>query len=342
MTYIFVFLGEFGYELFNWQGVVRRFRRLNPEARVICCSRGGVSSMYDDAYYIDLRELDAFQSSVAIGYYGLEPGDLVLTSDANVERDRVLRAAISKFVRAKLRSDLPAKRSARWLARTNWIFSSSVTVIDECRFGADRRLFGNIQPEGDIYELLDLRNNFFTKLSPSSSVRPSLEERLGFSLDEPYVLIQGRQRDIARRSTRPLPQQEMVESLASEMRVVALDFSTGRANDSFSRLNEADPATRISISTFAEQSALIEASHANVFLSVGDFGSHIYVPPFIGRDVHAVAPRDVFDLGTTPIEFWNKYVFRFGGQIIPVTGEELNDAQSREEFARVVTSLAST
>ena len=24
-TYVFIFLGEFGYELFNWQGVVRKF-----------------------------------------------------------------------------------------------------------------------------------------------------------------------------------------------------------------------------------------------------------------------------------------------------------------------------
>jgi hypothetical protein len=41
----------------------------------------------------------------------------------------------------------------------------------------------------------------------------------------------------------------------------------------------------------------------------------------------------VYDLGTTPIEFWNKDVFQFGGQISPVVGEDLfGDAANLDGF----------
>ncbi len=51
MTYIFVFLGEFGYEILNWQGVVRRFaqtiepgdknRLLQPSGPLFVIREGG-------------------------------------------------------------------------------------------------------------------------------------------------------------------------------------------------------------------------------------------------------------------------------------------------------------
>ena len=66
----------------------------------------------------------------------------------------------------------------------------------------------------------------------------------------------------------------------------------------------------------------------------GDFGSHIYVPPFMGKDVFAIAPRSVYQLdtlpgvrwSTTPIEFWNRKVFRFGGQIFAKISEDVFDS----------------
>ena len=57
MTYVFVFVGEFGYELLNWQGVIRKFRRLNPNVRVICASRGNVQPLYENAEYVDISDV---------------------------------------------------------------------------------------------------------------------------------------------------------------------------------------------------------------------------------------------------------------------------------------------
>ncbi len=43
MNYIFAFIGEFGYELFNWQGVVRKWANnyKKDNDKIIICSRKG-------------------------------------------------------------------------------------------------------------------------------------------------------------------------------------------------------------------------------------------------------------------------------------------------------------
>lgn len=60
-----------------------------------------------------------------------------------------------------------------------------------------------------------------------------------------------------------------------------------------------------------------------VFLTEGDFGSHIHIPPFMGHDVVAIAPQSLYDFESTPIEFWNGSVFRFGGQTRPAVAEDV-------------------
>ena len=47
------------------------------------------------------------------------------------------------------------------------------------------------------------------------------------------------------------------------------------------------------------------------------FRSHLYLPPMMGKDVHIIAPQDVWNLHSAPYQFWNKNIFKFGGQIIP-------------------------
>ena len=46
----------------------------------------------------------------------------------------------------------------------------------------------------------------------------------------------------------------------------------------------------------------------------------------MGKNVYSAAPKDVFELGTTPLDFWNKNVFKFGGQIIPVYQDNLQNS----------------
>ena len=76
---------------------------------------------------------------------------------------------------------------------------------------------------------------------------------------------------------------------------------------------------------FSYQSCLIHFSKKCLFFTEGDFRSHNYIPPFFGKDVFSVAPSSVFALGTSPIKLWNDNVFKFGGNIIPITSEQINN-----------------
>ena len=78
MDYIFTFLGEFGYEMFNWQGVIRKWKTLHkkPTDRIIICGRKGLQSVYEYAdEYIDISNLESYKKSTAGIYIAvMEPG----------------------------------------------------------------------------------------------------------------------------------------------------------------------------------------------------------------------------------------------------------------------------
>ena len=325
MTHVFVFLGEFGYELLNWQGVVRKFRRLHPEIPVICASRTGVEALYEGCDFVDIGDIPEYRDSVADGYFARLPGGEQLDSEANLQLDAQLRSA----VKAKV-------GRPRWRP-TRYVFSSEVTELDRCVFGADRRLYGLSIAEGDIYYELDLSNNLYGKLTPAGEHREALEHRLEQSLEEPFVMVQTRKRVTEMtRSERTLDEGAIVEALQAALPVVLVDFATDRAGDSHSTLAELPHVKRVQISGLREQSCLIHHASSCVFLSEGDYGSHIYLPPLFGRDVWSVATRDVYELGTTPIERWNRGIFRFGGKINPVVAEEIEDPAALMRFAETV------
>jgi hypothetical protein len=334
MTYVFVFLGEFGYELLNWQGVVRKFsRELGPADRIIACSRANVYPLYESAHrYIDISDVPAFRNSVACGYFALKPDDLSLNSAGNLAFDRELRRALAAEIRSRL--ELPPPPRMGPLARLfgsdacRFIFSSQKTLLRNCTFGCNRARFGSDPAEGNIYDRMDLTNNKFQKIEPDLRMRPMLEERLGFSLEEPFVLSQTRRRQIVVRSSRTVSNEQLLAALAQQIRVVLLEFDTGRTLDSYSQFAQIPGTSVCACRTFVEQTCLIYFSRQCVFFSEGDFGSHIYVPPFVGRDVLAVAPADVYGLGNTPIDFWNRAVFRFGGQIDARIAEDVFSSPS--------------
>ena len=71
MTYVFIFTGEFGYEILNWNGTVRKWVQDNKKEgdTIIICSRQGLELMYEMAdYYIDISEIDAYANSIADCY----------------------------------------------------------------------------------------------------------------------------------------------------------------------------------------------------------------------------------------------------------------------------------
>ena len=323
MIYVFVFMGEFGYELLNWHGVVQKFRRLNPRARVIAASRSDVAALYPGAIYVDIAGCAPFRESVASGYAALRPGDEQLSSEANARFDGELRTALRGHVLDELQRRDAARGRLLRVLRPRFVFSSGKTVLGECIFGAHPALFGNVPGEGDIYDLLDLANNFYFRVAAPPAARGGLEQRAGVSLEEPYILVQSRTRAIRARSQATIDEATILSALSGRMRVLYAEFATGRASDSYSAAPEHAAIARVPVRSFAEQAALVEHARSCVFLTQGDFGSHIYVPPFLGRDVWSVAPREVYALDTAPLERWNRHVFRFGGQIRRVDAEDL-------------------
>lgn len=351
MNYVFVFLGEFGYELFNWQGVIRKFSKLvSPEDKIICCSRARLHPLYEAASrYLEISGSGLFQQSVACGYFGLDPDDHSFQSRRYKRFDRRLRRELRSLVWRELGVPEPCASRFPWAGllakgRTfraggedyRFVFSSDQVDLLGCRFGCAPKRYG-ASTDGDIYGSLDLGNNEFKKIEPDPSARPALEAKLGWSLDEPFVLAQTRTRDIVTRSRDSVPHQPLLEALSGRGKVVLLSFQTGRRSDSYSAFAEQPNCYLYRGRTFAEQACLVQAAARCVFFTEGDFGSHIYVPPFMGRNVFAIAPRSVYHVETTPIEFWNRNVFRFGGHILPRVSEEV--FSSRDSIQRTADEI---
>jgi hypothetical protein len=229
---------------------------------------------------------------------------------------------------SKVGQDLREVLVSNELQTFRYVFSSERTEINGLKFGCDRRAFGAVPGEGDIYDQLDLTNNEFQQIQASRDKRGTLEERLGWELEQPFVLCQARNRQIVLRSQSSVPKERLIREVARRTKVVLLSFETGRHLDSYSRFDETPNCFRIQCRSFEEQACLIQFSRQCLFFTEGDFGSHIYVPPFLGKHVVAVAPRDIYELGTTPIEFWNKNVFKFGGQIRPLIAEQVFESES--------------
>lgn len=318
MVFVFAFLGEFGYELLNWQGLVRRFAATRgPSDLLVCCSRSHVYPLYEMAdLYVDLSDVRLLMHTRACCYSATlgagAPARLV---------NRVLDTALRGGLRRHLTRAIQTLRPG-WGAldgRLVFVFSSRKTELRGVVFGCDP---DRIEHEADIAEPQYLDANLYRRVAPDLGVRAAIEGRLGFGLDEPYVLVQSRTRRVGRQS-RAVPTGDLIRALASRMRVVLLSFETGRAFDSYSRFQDARPGIMYAARAFPEQACLVHFARHCVFLTEGEFGSHTYVPPFMGKDVTLLSPRSVDDRWRQTIEVWNRHVCRFGGQIRPAIAEEV-------------------
>ncbi|MCO6452814.1 MAG: hypothetical protein J5I90_18675 [Caldilineales bacterium] len=372
MTYVFVFLGEFGYELFNWQGVIRRFKTMvEPDARIIIGGRAHLQAFYEFAdAYIEISSVDIYQQSRAMAYFALPTVASSWDSFTARRFDKTLKAEIKSYLGARLLEigiDPPACK---------FVFSSDYTEIGGLKFGRPRRRLPGVlistlaesirslspgldgwleqtknsvyqnhnelnhNRKSSIYEWLDPDNNLYRQITPDLSVCETVAEKLGWPLSEPFILCQTRHRDESPRSTDLIPTaglNALLGQISQHFRIVLLSFNTGRAMDSYSMFDHNPNFYTYHCSGFPEQSCLIHHAARCLFFTEGDFGSHIYLPPFMGKEVFAVAPHSVYQLGTTPIDFWNENVFRFGGQIIPLTAEaSFSSADAISALAQVV------
>ena len=123
MNYAFVFLGEFGYELFNWQGLVRKFKSVcDPEDIIIIGGRTGMDIWYPYTdIFIDISEVPLYKASRA---------DCYIAYDINnpcPESIDEIKAAIQSYITEKLE---PFR-----LGRIEFIFSSDLNLINGVHFG---------------------------------------------------------------------------------------------------------------------------------------------------------------------------------------------------------------
>ncbi len=333
MNYVFVFLGEFGYELLNWQGVVRKFATtVSPDDRIICCSRASLYPLYEEAdAYVDISNVKEFKQSTASGYSCDYYFKSMMIKNRLIKYflDNNLKRTIKKFVLSELESGnccAGKKRKLNLSGNFKFVFSCERNQINGCFFG--------ITPEHTgIYDKLDTSKNIFKKIEPDFSLLEKVQAKIQFSLDKPFILCQMRNREIVLRSKENVNYEDIIKEISSKYPVLLLSFNTGRKLDSYSAFDSLPGCYSYQASTFTEQALLIHFAGICLFFTEKDFGSHMYVPPLMGKNVFTVAPSSVYTLGTTPIDYWNSAVFRFGGRIIPIKSEDLSTLSSIKEFA---------
>ena len=199
-----------------------------------------------------------------------------------------------------------------------WIWSSDFVEMNGLAFGLECP-----GGRGGIYNTpsnqLNLDNNEYVKIQPTDC-KDKIESELNFSLEEPYILCQTGWRSHIGISHTEINYELYLSEFIKKYNVVLLDFETGRSHDSYSKFK--NKYMNYQCKSLSEQSVLITNAHKCIFFTEGDFRSHLYLPPMMGKDVHVVTSQDIWDLRSAPYQYWNENVFKFGGQIIPHVLEE--------------------
>lgn len=327
MDHIFVFLGEFGYEMFNWQGVIRKWHLLyrQPDDRIIICGRKGLQSVYEYAdQYIDISDVETYRKSTAGIYIAVSEPGYGYDEDGCTELNRKCVDDIKRDVTALVMNRL-------MLDNPQWIWSSDPQYLGDCKFGKIGPQQGGIYSQKRTpWSYLDLNNNRYIliEIQHVEDHKENIEEELGFGLEEDYILCQSAKRDsfMGMKSKETVDHESVISEIAKHRRVVYLNFDTGRAGDSKST-EPLENVYQYKCDGFDQQGCLIRYASDCVFFVEGDFRSHLYVPPFLGRNVRIVAHSEIYGLYSAPINFWNKNVFQFGGQMIPYEYENLNTSE---------------
>ena len=113
------------------------------------------------------------------------------------------------------------------------------------------------------------------------------------------------------------------------MNVILLGFNSGKNTESHSEFKNVDNCYEYQVDSYEEQSCLIHNATRCVFFTEGDFRSHTYIPPALGKDVYTIASKEVYQLHSandSTIKYWNENVFKFGGQIKPLVYEEIYES----------------
>lgn len=314
---IISFLGEFGYELLNWQAKVRRLheRLIENNERdkyfIVIGSRNGLNNFYENCdFFFELSNFECYNSTIANNY----------TFDGVINFE-LFEKDIFDFLQHNCKY---IENSNYNLNEISFFWSHHKNLIYGVDFNHDT-----------IYQNCDVKINKFQKIEPDLSCLNEICNQLEFDLTkEDFIYIQSGFRDIVTRSKKIINFDYIFDKISNNnCKIVIANFFTNRSNDTLTRYGNIEKQI-INVTNFKTQSCLIYFAKKNIFFSEGDFRSHNYVPPFLGKDVYSVAYDDVFNIGTTPIDYWNNNLFVFGGKIIPVV---LNDnIDSYEQILKII------
>ena len=178
MIYVFTFIGEFGYELINWQGTLRKWAKENKKEgdKIIVCSRKELDIMYETAdYYFDISDLESMQIVVAecyLSYVFVDgTGPHLPRNEWKIQREGKhiddIKTEVKNLVKEHLKNNA-----------VKWVWSCDFQNIDNFTFGCPSP-GGNV---GGIYNVsnnqLDLNNNEYKKLPYAKDIQEKIEDKL--------------------------------------------------------------------------------------------------------------------------------------------------------------------
>lgn len=314
-TVVFVFTGEFGYELLNWSGKIAKFASENSDLKILVCSSEASKALYSDQIeFIGLNVLDSFHDALADTYF-LRIPNFVRDSICDVFTAHARRRKIRKFV---------ANRTNLYQQRVLFIFSDQKNILRGTTFGATRwaprfNLFRKRYFE-EIYDNLPYLENSYSKLETRPEILSLMQKRLdNLGVRHKFMLIQTADRvHFLKKRRFTAKSNEIMSEIISKFPVVELDFNQLRNTDSRSTPSA---STRITCNSLEEQIALINLASVCVFFSEGDFRSLHYVPPMAGKNVYSLVSSSI--ISNSAINLWNEKVFNFGGKCIPICIEAL-------------------
>ena len=322
MNYVFTFIGEFGYELLNWQGTIRKWANLykKDDDKVIVCSRRGLQSLYEFAdHYIDISNLKSYNDTIGDCYtcyvFTNEGGSDAPRPEWAITRTGKQLDDVKRDVMLVVNDKIKNTQD-----ETEWIWSSDFIEMGGLTFGLEFP-GGRSGIYNEPQNKLNVDNNEYKLISTFNDYRNDIEEELNFDLSKPYILCQTGWRKHIGISKTEIDYEVFIPKLTEKYNVIFLNFETGRTHDSYSKFE--NKYMKYKCKTFDEQATLISNADHCVFFTEGDFRSHLYLPPFLGKDVHTIASKDIWNLHSAPYEFWNENIFKFGGQIIPYVYEDV-------------------
>tara|TARA_Y100001938_G_scaffold2031_1_gene2516 strand:+ start:2857 stop:3726 length:870 start_codon:yes stop_codon:yes gene_type:complete len=275
--------GEVGYELLGWSGFVREQALNNKDIKTVILGRPSFNLVYPYAHeLIDITQIPEWKDTSACcqGFRGRPPS---ITQEFKENIFKLIKDHYPNLSEKQIKDNL---------------------------------FFSDTHPLPDIY-----RNKIgsYEKLEIDLAAREEVEAKVGFSLEEPYVLIQNAWREQVIRCGFEFSEDNYRNILKdyTNYRKVFIDFSDSRKHQSQKSPTNylREVCTCIECNNLAEQSILFSFSKYNLFFTEGDFRSHCYFPPMFGKDVKVFCSKKVQSLDGCAVDFWNEFVFTFGGHI---------------------------